>query len=139
MRWLTRIALLAGLAAVPAVALAATSPQVWVTNCIKAHYKPKQIALSCADSGNNVLTQLKWSSWTGAKATGTGTHEVNSCIPNCASSRSKPYPASVTLSKPKSCKNLSHKVFKQATITYPAKRPPGSKKTVIDTLSCPLR
>ncbi len=137
MRWLTRIALLVALAAVPALALAASPSQVLVTNCHRAEYKPKSISLSCGDA-NNLLIKLKWSSWTTTNATGAGINQVNPCTPNCASSRSKPYPVNVTLSKPKACKNRSHKVFNRVTLTYTGKRPPGSKKTETDTLGCPL-
>jgi hypothetical protein len=135
MKSLTRILPLAVLAAVPAVALAA-SPKVWLTNCHKVAYKPRSLSLSCGDA-NNTLRQLTWSSWTSTKATGKGINDVNPCTPNCASSRTKPYPATVTLSHPKLCKNVGLKVFNRITLTYTDKRP-GPEKTVTETLGCPL-
>ena len=44
---------------------------------------PASIPVACAD-GSAVLTHLTWSSWTGSKASGHGTLELNNCTPSCA-------------------------------------------------------
>ena len=44
--------------------------------------KPKEIDFS-GDAGN-IVTGLSWSSWTGTKAIGSGTSDIDSCIPDCA-------------------------------------------------------
>jgi hypothetical protein len=132
---LTRIVALLALVALPATALATASSQVWVPNCIKAQYKPAQLTLSCGDH-NNYLTKLKWSSWTTTQATGSGTNEVNNCTPSCVAGHFKAYPVLVTLSKPKRCPKVSHKVFGHISIKFTGKHP-GSSRSTGGPLACP--
>jgi len=132
---LARIVALLALAALPATALAAASGQVWVPNCTKAQYKPRQLTLSCGD-GSNYIKQLKWSSWTTTQATGSGTNEINSCTPSCVAGHFKAYPVSVTLSKPKTCPKVSHKVFGRIAIKFTSKHP-GTSRSTGGPLPCP--
>jgi hypothetical protein len=126
----------AALLAIPTVALASTSRQVWAPNCNKAQYKPKQLVISCGDA-NNLVKSLTWSSWTSSKATGKGANAVNDCTPSCVAGHFHSYPAAVTLSKPKSCPKVKgHKVFGEIKLVYVNKHP-GSKKTYHSTLGCP--
>ena len=60
--------------------------------------KPTEIAYS-GDSGN-VVTKIQWSSWTATGATGQGTSDIDSCVPNCAQAPPSFVPATVTLSAP---------------------------------------
>jgi hypothetical protein len=60
--------------------------------------KPKQIAFS-ADSGN-IVTGISWSAWTATTATGTGTSDIDSCVPNCAAAPPDYVTTMLVLSQP---------------------------------------
>ena len=60
--------------------------------------KPTEIAYS-GDS-TNVVTGMTWSSWTATGATGTGTSDIDSCVPSCAAASPNPVTTTVTLSDP---------------------------------------
>jgi serine/threonine protein kinase len=60
--------------------------------------KPTEIAYS-GDS-TNVVTGITWSSWTATSATGTGTSDIDNCVPSCAAASPNPVTATVTLSNP---------------------------------------
>jgi hypothetical protein len=47
-----------------------------------------------------VVTGIRWDSWTAAEATGQGTSDINSCVPNCAQAPPSVVPTTVTLSAP---------------------------------------
>jgi hypothetical protein len=51
-------------------------------NCTSPSFEPTAIRVACADGGWN-LTDLTWTSWTSASATGTGTLIYNDCEPSC--------------------------------------------------------
>ena len=51
------------------------------------------------DAGN-VVTSIGWASWTATGATGTGTSNIQGCVPNCAEGSETPVPATITLSDP---------------------------------------
>lgn len=116
--------------AVPAAAIAAgSSGKVYVTNCTKASYKPKRLDLAC--DGTNLLTDLKWTSWSSSRASGKGTDSLNTCTPDCANGKRHKLAATVTLSKPASCPGVKRKIFKHVVVE--AK---GKKKQTIK-LACP--
>lgn len=135
MRSLSRLAVLSVLLALPAVALASGSSRVLAPNCTKAQYKPKELTLACGDA-SYYLTKLKWKTWTTRKAVGTGTAHVNDCTPNCAAGQFHAYRVSVTLTKPKRCANVRHKVFGHIGEVFPGNHP-GSSKRKSDPLFCP--
>jgi hypothetical protein len=58
--------------------------------------QPAQIDTSADGSG--YVTDITWSGWADATATGTGTLEANNCTPNCAQGTYTGYPATVTVS-----------------------------------------
>jgi hypothetical protein len=58
--------------------------------------EPSTIGFS-GDAGN-VVTNIAWASWTDAGAIGHGTWESESCVPDCATGSTVPYPATITLS-----------------------------------------
>lgn len=57
--------------------------------------KPTKIFLS-GDS-SNIITNITWASWSQAGAVGTGTVNVEGCVPDCASGTQTPTPATVSL------------------------------------------
>ncbi len=60
--------------------------------------KPTEIAYS--GDATNVVTKIQWSSWTATGATGQGTSDLDSCVPNCAQAPPNYVPTTVTLSAP---------------------------------------
>jgi serine/threonine protein kinase len=59
---------------------------------------PKEIAYS--GDATNVVTGISWSSWTATEASGQGTSDIDSCVPNCAQAPPSLVPTTVTLSAP---------------------------------------
>jgi hypothetical protein len=137
MRKLAWLFALAGLAMIPALALASTDPkEVWVTNCYSSQHRPKLIVISCGDASNYVA-KLRWSSWTLTRASGTGRDEVNSCQPNCASGHEKAIAAKVMLSDPRRCHGRLHRDFNRMKLSFVGEHGPDSTQNVI--LGCPLK
>ncbi len=60
--------------------------------------KPTEIAYS--GDGTNVVTSITWTSWTATGATGTGTSDIDSCVPSCAQAPANNVTATITLSAP---------------------------------------
>jgi hypothetical protein len=135
---LLRIAVPLALVAAPAVALASSgSNHVSVANCSTEVYKPAVIVIACGDV-SNYLTKMKWSTWTGSRARGSGTDEVKACSPNCVDGHFKGYAVIVTLSDAKSCHKQKHKVFNYLQLTYTGKRPKGFRRSSQLALGCPF-
>jgi hypothetical protein len=61
--------------------------------------KPREIFFS-GDSGD-IVTKIKWKSWSQTTAVGHGTSNIQGCNPNCAQGTETPVAATVTLSKPR--------------------------------------
>lgn len=69
-------------------------------NCATPSFEPSEIVLTCADA-NEVLTGLRWTSWTATSATAVGTLEYNDCHPYCAAGHLHDVPGTlVTLTVP---------------------------------------
>ena len=132
---LLRTCLIAGLLAVPAVALAAPGPKtVYAITCLRETYKPKQITVACGD-GTVRVSKLKWTSWSSTQANASGVYLVNKCNPDCASGRTQSFPVKITLSRPKSCPGRKHKAFGRLSYTFGSKHPkPTPSRT---SLPCP--
>lgn len=56
--------------------------------------EPKAIYFS--GDGGNIVTGIKWSSWTPVSAIGQGTSNVQGCVPSCAQGTNTPVPTTVT-------------------------------------------
>jgi hypothetical protein len=120
------------LLAVPATS--ATPKTLFPADCGKPTYKPKSIVVACGDA-NNQVTGIKWESYGTDAASGKGTAKVNDCKPNCASGKTKSYPAVVTLTKPKNCgKGVTQ--FTRLAETFTGARPPGLGKRLSETFPC---
>ena len=59
---------------------------------------PTEIAYS--GDATNVVTGITWSSWTAAGASGTGTSDIDSCVPSCAAASPNDVTTTITLSDP---------------------------------------
>jgi serine/threonine protein kinase len=60
--------------------------------------QPTEIGYS-GDS-TNVVTSITWSSWTATSATGTGTSDIDNCVPSCAAASPNLVTTTITLSDP---------------------------------------
>jgi hypothetical protein len=98
------------------------SKAVWVTDCTHEQFQPKEIVLTCADAHRRI-THLKWSSWSGLVAHGSGMYVANTCTPSCVQGRFVHYRIRVTLSEPSPCPGQAHGVFKRAVLTTTARHP----------------
>jgi hypothetical protein len=122
-RWLP-LALIAGIVAVTAAGAAATGDRV-VGNCFHSQLRPTSIVITCADA-NTDLTHLRWTTFGGATATGSGDYAYNDCTPDCAAGRVHAYAVSVVLSDPKRCPD-GHRDYQLATASWSSSaRPKGS-------------
>jgi hypothetical protein len=68
------------------------------TEAGQSYVRPVVIALS--GDGGDVITGIRWSSWTLTKAVGTGTRYLQSCNPDCAQGTTTEVPETLVLSDP---------------------------------------
>ncbi|MHB1507987.1 MAG: hypothetical protein ACYCST_07060 [Acidimicrobiales bacterium] len=54
--------------------------------------------LSFSADGGNIVTHLRWSSWTATRAVGHGISNLDSCVPSCADGKITPVATTITLS-----------------------------------------
>jgi len=55
---------------------------VFTADCGYIIQKPEDVTLTCADGGISVQG-INWDTWSASGASGTGTHTVNQCKPDC--------------------------------------------------------
>jgi hypothetical protein len=60
--------------------------------------RPWQIVFSA--DGGNIVTGIRWLSWTGAGAIGRGVSGIESCVPDCAQGTVRYVPTTIRLSGP---------------------------------------
>jgi hypothetical protein len=82
--------------------------------------RPSNIDIS-GDAGN-IVTGLHWTKWTATYATGYGTSNIQSCIPDCASGSETPVATSIALKNPSSrgyfTKLVEHRNGQSETFIY---------------------
>jgi hypothetical protein len=89
--------------------------------------KPSSISFS-ADAGN-IVGDIAWTSWTPTGATGHGTSDIDSCVPNCAQAPPDDVPATITLADPVNGRFTSMTETRNgstSTWTYPSQWPLGA-------------
>ena len=89
-------------------------------------------ASGCPLSGDGtiVLYGMTWHEWTGTQAVGTGTEEIQGCVPNCAGGRQYKVAVTVTLAAPrKDCATpgRTQYVWTRASFRWPNGLPAGLK------------
>lgn len=127
---------LVGIAALVAAGAAMAAPAVsgpTLSNCGKQVTKPKTLVISCADH-NYLLKGLKWSSWGGTSASGSGTASANTCTPNCAAGKFKSYPVKVKADQPRHCGKSVR--YSRLTIMYTAAKPKGTPAKDVHKFTC---
>jgi hypothetical protein len=81
----------------------------------------------CALSGDSTafLASMKWSTWSGTEAVGTGVYKLDDCRPNCAAGHVYAVATTVTLSQPvKVCSPAGTRwVWSHAVFTFPGGLP----------------
>ncbi|MGH3169243.1 MAG: hypothetical protein ACRDN0_25605 [Trebonia sp.] len=85
-------------AASPGASQSASGPRPVVNIGRYTGRAPKVIDFSA--DGGNVVTGIRWLSWTARGATGRGTSAIESCVPDCAQGAVAYVPAAITLSAP---------------------------------------
>ena len=105
---------------VPSASNATTSP-VLAYVCEPPSYMPSSLLVACGD-GNVRVTHLRWRTWSGLRATGTGVWEQNNCQPNCAQGRFLHYAVRLTLSQP--IRAQGSVIFGTVDAAFPAAAPP---------------
>jgi hypothetical protein len=86
-----------------------------------------------SDDSTTFLANMKWTTWSGTEAVGTGTYKINDCTPNCAAGHVYPVATVVTLSQPvKVCSaSGTHWVWSHASFSFPerpARRAEGPER-----------
>ena len=103
---------------------------IYVVNCVTFEQKPVEIVLYCADAGQ-ILTEIKWSSWTSQEAIGTGISTTNECEPNCAAGTDVVTNVDIKLIKPVTSAE-GRQVFSQIEMQYENPQPSGVMDEVLD-------
>ncbi len=102
-----------------------TAPLPVAFNCWRAHVRPRNLYIACAD-GNNYLTKLSWSAWSRTFASGTATQMINNCILYCAAGRFFSYPVDVVFWRSEPIPHHpNERYFSRVTLLYPGARPPA--------------
>jgi hypothetical protein len=90
-------------------------------------HEPACGGYGCALSGDSTafLSRMRWTTWSGTEAVGTGTYKLDDCNPNCAAGHVYPVAAVVTLSRPvKVCSSSGTRwVWSHASFAFPAGLP----------------
>jgi hypothetical protein len=76
--------------------------------------------LLLTEDGSVVVRRLRWRSWGGQLAHGSGTFSASNCVPSCATGNLTNHPADVTLSRPGVV--LGHRVYRCVQLTVPSHR-----------------
>jgi hypothetical protein len=119
-----------------AVAAASGPKPLLISNCAKAKFKPARVILTCGDASFGA-TEMVWSSWTQKNAVGTGTGQVNDCMPNCAQGKTKTAPIQLKLGAPRKCSN-GRRIFTKVKYTWTREVPQGQPATGSIPLGCKL-
>ena len=135
---MTRALLLAVSVAAMVSAAAAQGAQVpKLAGCIPGTtptVRPKQVIVACGDA-NFYFTNLVWTAWNGTRASAGGIAHLNDCTPYCAAGHFHTYRVTVTLTRPRSCKNGAEE-FTRMTWRFPAAHPAGQPRTAGQPLPC---
>ncbi len=111
-------------------AQAASSPQV--NDCGSLETRPAELILACADA-NELVQNIRWTSWKNKKAVGTGTYRINDCDPTCAAGEFDSYRVRIVLQSPKS--QSGERVYSRAILRFPKGGPDGEKRQSVRLLS----
>ncbi|MGA2470034.1 MAG: hypothetical protein ABSG64_05015 [Solirubrobacteraceae bacterium] len=106
-----------------------------VGDCTRSQVKPPYIVIACGD-GNIDVVKIKWKTFGGATAAGSGRYGINDCTPNCAAGQFHYYAVKLLLTAAKRCPD-GHDDYRSLKLTFASKRPAHSGRAFTSTLSCP--
>ena len=86
-----------------------------IYTCVEYQSEPTEFTPYCADAGQ-IFSEIKWSDWGEATATGTAIATTNLCDPDCAAGNMIVGDVTLKLSKPQS--HEGKMVFSQLVIAY---------------------
>lgn len=107
-------------AATAAPAASRLAPIAGVVGCDgRAHAKPAEVVLACADAGVG-LRKVTWVGWGGATTVGVGTAFANDCEPNCAAGHEHTWRAVVIASGRQACHGaVAYRTLEVAVVGEP--------------------
>ncbi len=122
-------------AALPAFAVGATGRAVGT--CSRSTVAPKTIVLTCALSDTDYIAHVKWTSFGGRSASGSGAFRANTCSPSCAAGRFRGYRVTLTATAPKPCPD-HHDDYRRLSVTFIGSPPKSYGKHYSTELHCPM-
>ena len=110
------------LASGPVASQSANRPLL-ISNCVKGKFEPKSVIIACGDASLGARG-MTWSVWSKKRAVGTGTGQINDCVPDCVHGTTRTAPMELRLSKPQRCSN-GRRLFSKLRYTWTAGAPVG--------------
>jgi hypothetical protein len=119
---------------------ATAARQKFVTHrCVSSTRRPSRIILTCADGGRR-LVGLRWRSWGGQRARGSGALLQNNCRPSCAGGSFRRHRLEkVTLMRARPCGNTGGRLhYRRVSYRFAGNPPRGSQRVEGQRLFCPF-
>lgn len=108
-----------------------------IANCAKPKFKPVDVIIACGDASFGARG-MAWPTWTRKRAKGSGTGQINDCIPDCVHGTTRTAPIELRLSKPKRCSNGRRVFSKLRFIWTSGPPPPGTVASGSVPIGCKL-
>ena len=113
----------------PASTPASSSPAALPVLTAGSYTGTRPSTIDFSGDAGNVVQNITWGSWTSSGATGSGTSDIDSCVPSCAQAPPSYVPATITLSDPvngKFTQMTETRNGSTSTWTYPSVWPGGA-------------
>lgn len=85
--------------------------------CTHGIRRPTSIVFTCADAGLRA-SGLRWRSWGGQVAVGSGVLHEKLCVPSCAEGGSRSRPMTIHLYRRRKCPGRRHLYYRSATFVF---------------------
>jgi hypothetical protein len=117
------VPVLIGVGSLAAASSVGAATKVGLMDCShKIAQRPATYPLSCGD-GNIGLLKVKWTSFGGSSAKGTGSLAVNGCDPNCAAGKTTRTSVTIVATKPKTINGK--RTYSRIALTGASGKPAG--------------
>jgi hypothetical protein len=87
-------------------------------SCRVGVQRPTRIVFTCADVGA-YIDHLRWTTWSGRVAIGSGSFHYNDCDPSCAGGHFHSLAARIRLYRRRACPERTHLYYRDATLITP--------------------